>query len=142
MSNPAQPLKLSKSQFKTLKVISKSSSKQHRQVVQSKALLITNEGFANEQIARDLKVSPNTVRRWRRRFEQFGLKQFGEALKYRGRKYTVSDEKVEEILKLTLETQPEGQTHWSCRTTAQATGISKSTIQKIWSSRGLKPYLV
>jgi hypothetical protein len=40
---------------------------------------------------------------------------------------------------LTLNYRPEGETHWSCRTIAAAAGVSKSTVQQVWSARGLKP---
>jgi hypothetical protein len=43
---------------------------------------------------------------------------------------------------LTLNYRPQGETHWSCRTMAAATGVSKSTVQQVWSARGLKPHRV
>lgn len=42
--------------------------------------------------------------------------------------------------RLTLHETPPGETHWSCRTMAQRTGVSSSTVQRIWSARGLKPH--
>ena len=142
MSNPAAPLKLSKSQLETLEAIAKSSSNQYRLVIQAKALLLANKGIANEQIARDCNITTDSVRRWRKRFDEHGLSNFGEVLKGRGRKHSIPDSKIEEVVKLTLETKPEGETHWSVRTMAKETGLSKSTIQRIWSSRGIKPHLV
>jgi hypothetical protein len=54
----------------------------------------------------------------------------------------VSDEKVAEIVGLTLHSKPEGETHWSCRSMAKQTGVSPASVQWIWSARGLKPHLV
>jgi len=60
----------------------------------------------------------------------------------RGRKTTIPQEKIDEIVDLTLHYRPEGETHWSCRTMAAAAGVSKSTVQQVWSARGLKPHRV
>jgi hypothetical protein len=42
----------------------------------------------------------------------------------------------------TLHEKPPGETHWSCRSMAKATGVSPATVQRIWSARGLKPHRV
>jgi len=60
----------------------------------------------------------------------------------RGRKPSISDEKVAEIVRATLHDKPAGETHWSCRSMARAQGVSPATVQRIWSARGLKPHLV
>ena len=60
----------------------------------------------------------------------------------RGRKPQIPKETIDAIVRLTLETKPEGRTHWSCRSMAKISGVSPATVQRIWSSRGLKPHLV
>jgi hypothetical protein len=60
----------------------------------------------------------------------------------RGRKKTIPQETIDDIVDLTLHYRPQGETHWSCRTMAAATGVSKSTVQQVWSARGLKPHRV
>jgi len=60
----------------------------------------------------------------------------------RGRKPSISDEKVAEIVDLTLHSKPEGQMHWSCRSMAKRAGVSSASVQRIWSARGLKTHLV
>ncbi|EQD52654.1 ISRSO5-transposase protein, partial [mine drainage metagenome] len=142
MNNPAPPLKLTKAQLLTLQSISKSQTSPHRLVTRSKVLLLASRGVANTTIAKDLKVGISTVRAYRNRFELEGLNDFGKVQKGRGRKVTISDGKVQEIIKLTQESTPDGQTHWSCRTMAEKVGVSKDTIQRIWSFRGLKPHQV
>jgi transposase len=87
-------------------------------------------------------VRPATVRAWRVRFETDGLAKFGEVRKGRGRKPTVSAETVEAIVHATLHSKPRGETHWSTRTMAQEFAVSRSTVQRIWNARGLKPHLV
>jgi transposase len=58
----------------------------------------------------------------------------------RGRKPEISTEKIQAVIEATLRTKPEGATHWSCRTMAEAQQMSKSTISKLWRSHNLKPH--
>ena len=75
-------------------------------------------------------------------FEKDGLSGFGEVVKGRGRKPSISDEKIAEIVELTLHSKSEGETHWSCRSMAKRAGVSSASVQRIRSARGLKPHLV
>ena len=52
----------------------------------------------------------------------------------------VSDEQVEQVVIQTLESTPRGQTHWSTRGLAQATGLSRMTVSRIWHAFGLQPH--
>jgi hypothetical protein len=96
---------------------------------------------SNSEISEVAGVSRPTVLAWRGQFEKDGLIGFGEVAKGRGRKPSVSDEKVAEIVELTLHSKPEGETHWSCRSMAKQAGVSSASVQRIWSARGLKPHL-
>jgi transposase len=82
------------------------------------------------------------VSNWRGRFAREGLALFGPIRPGRGRKPSIPQEKVEEIVQATLHEKPAGETHWSCRTMAEAKGVSPSTVQLIWSARGLQPHRV
>ena len=57
-----------------------------------------------------------------------------------GRPRSISDEKVAEVIKLTLEKKPEGMTHWSTRLLAKETKLSQSTVSRIWRAFGIKPH--
>jgi transposase len=105
-------------------------------------LLMACDGKPNAHIAEDLEITVTTVRAWRQRFAQDGLAKLGEVRSGRGRKPSISDEQVEEIVRLTLHERPEGHTHWSCRTMAVRAGVSPATVQRIWDARGLKPHRV
>jgi transposase len=89
-----------------------------------------------------LSVSPASVSGWRTRFAEEGLVEFAQVRQGRGRKKSILQETIDEIVDLTLNYRPQGETHWSCRTMAAATGVSKSTVQQVWSARGLKPHRV
>jgi transposase len=87
-------------------------------------------------------VTPVTVRSWRSRFEVEGLAKFGQVASGRGRKITIPQEVIEQIVDLTKNSTPSGETHWSTRSMAERVGVSKDTVQRVWSARGLKPHLV
>jgi transposase len=104
--------------------------------------LLAGDGVANTRIGAQLGVSPTSVSNWRARFAKEGLALFGPIRPGRGRKPSIPTEKVEEIVQATLHEQPAGETHWSCRSMAEAKGVSPSTVQLIWSARGLQPHRV
>lgn len=108
----------------------------------ARALLLAGDGMANTAIAAQVGATVNTVRAWRERFVGEGLVKFAQVKEGRGRKATIPQAKIEEIVDLTLHSKPAGETHWSCRTMAAKTGVSSSQVQRIWSARGLKPHLV
>ena len=87
-------------------------------------------------------MSVSTVRSWRARFASDGVAKLGKVADGRGRKPVLSQAKIEEIVELTRNSKPEGETHWSVRTMARKVGVSPSTVQRIWAGRGLKPHLV
>ena len=142
MRRPVPALLVSPGQREVLESVARSPSAPHREVVRARALLMAADGLANTAIARAVSVSPASVSGWRARFAEEGLVKFAQVREGRGRKTTIPQEKIDEIVDLTLNYRPEGETHWSCRTMAAATGVSKSTVQQVWSARGLKPHRV
>ena len=113
-----------------------------RQVLRARALLLAGQGVANSRIAKEVGVSVTTVRSWRDRFVVDGVARLGEVRAGRGRKAVIPQSKIDEIVYLTKHSKPEGETHWSCRRMAEQAGVSKDTVQRVWSARGLKPHLV
>jgi transposase len=142
MNKPAPPLRMTVAQRKTLEVMARSRTAPHRMVIRAKVLLLAAEGVPNARIGAEVGVSVPTVRQWRARFAAQGLTEFGKVAVGRGRKPSIPAEKVEEIVRLTQTGRPDGETHWSNRSMAKAVGVSPATVQRVWSSRGLKPHLV
>lgn len=108
----------------------------------AKALLMAADGVANTVIATALSATPKTVRAWRDRFAHDGLARLGQVRPGRGRKPSIPQATIDQVVDLTLHSKPAGETHWSCRTMAERVGISSSEVQRIWAARGLKPHLV
>ncbi|MGQ0845500.1 MAG: IS630 family transposase, partial [Sporichthyaceae bacterium] len=142
MSHAAAALPMTMVQRETLGKIARSQTAPHREVVRARALLAAADGAANARIAAELGVTAVSVRAWRARFEIDGLTKWGKVREGRGRKASIDQQKIDEIVNLTLHHVPEGQTHWSCRTMAEHVGVSSATVQRIWNARGLKPHRV
>jgi len=93
----------------------------------------------NTQLARELRVTQQTVGKWRSRF--IGTRLDGLLDEPRpGAPRTVNDAAVEEVVRLTLETKPRDATHWSTRGMAARCGLSQSTVTRIWRAFGLQPH--
>jgi transposase len=142
MSAPAAPLPLSDGERETLERLARAQSAPHRQVLQAKALLMAGDGVANAVIAEEIGVTAVTVRTWRKRFGVDGLAGLERIREGRGRKPSISEDTIAQIVRLTTTTTPLGATHWSCRTMAKRVGVSSATVQRIWSDLGLAPHRV
>ena len=123
MRQPVPALQMSAGQREVLESLARSQSAAHREVVRAKALLMAADGVANTAIAASLSVSPASVRSWRERFTEEGLAKLGQVRKGRGRKPSIPQSKIDEIIDLTQNYRPKGETHWSCRTMAAAAGF-------------------
>ena len=94
---------------------------------------------SHAKIARELGVHRATVGIWRKRFTERGLDGLLDEPRP-GAPRTITDEAIERVLTLTLESRPEGATHWSTRGMARASGMSQSAISRIWRAFGLQPH--
>jgi transposase len=142
MRSPTAPLRVTDEQRSVLEKLIRSHTAPHRDVQRAMVLLMASDGFANTRIASVVGVAPMTVKAWRERFSEDGLKGFSSVRPGRGRKPSIPAAKVEEIVRLTLHETPAGETHWSCRSMAARAGVSPATVQRIWSARGLQPHRV
>jgi len=105
----------------------------------ARIILACAEGLENKAVSRQLGVHAMTVGKWRRRF----LDQRVEGLRDEprpGTPRTIDDARIEAVITRTLESQPEDATHWSSRGMARDSGLSVSTVQRIWRAFGLKPH--
>lgn len=105
----------------------------------ARVILRCADGKTNTAVAAELKVSKPTVGKWRARFLTRGLDGLLDEPRL-GAPRKISDEDVERVVTLTLETTPADATHWSTRSMAQQCGLSKSTINRIWRAFGLQPH--
>ncbi len=102
-------------------------------------LACATPGVSNKQVAADLGCSQPTVGKWRRRFIERRLDGLVDEDRP-GRPSSVSLDQVEEVIVATLESKPRNATHWSQSSMAARSGLSRSTIGRIWKDFGLKPH--
>jgi transposase len=103
-------------------------------------LACAEPGVTNKQVAADLRVVANTVGKWRRRFVESRLDALMDEDRP-GRPPSITLDRVEEVLVATLESKPANATHWSRASMAKKSGLSRSTIGRIWNDFELKPHL-
>jgi transposase len=142
MTAPAARLEITATDREVLERVAGSVSAPYREVTRARVLLDAADGLANSVIAARYAVTAVTVRAWRKEFEENGLTGWGKVKAGRGRKATITDEQVAEIVRLTAQEKPKGHTHWSCRTMAARVGVSPATVQRIWRDLGLQPHRV
>jgi len=105
----------------------------------ARIVLACADGLENKMASLQLGVHAMTVGKWRRRF----LDQRVEGLRDEARSgapRTIDDERIEAVITRTLESQPDAATHCSARGMAHDSGLSVSTVQRIWRAFGLKPH--
>jgi transposase len=98
-------------------------------------------GKSNKAVATELGVSQQMVCKWRGRFVADRLDGLADEPRP-GAPRMIGDEQIEAVVVATLERQPDNATHWSRASMAKESGLSKSTVGRIWKAFGLKPHLV
>ncbi len=124
-----------------LEAMSRSRTLEGRQVQRARIILLAAGGLSNRGIGEELGIDYKTAMCWRNRFLKQGFEGIEKERAGRGRKPLIRLETVLEVVEKTLQAKPENATHWSLRRMAEASGLSKSTIHRIWQNRGLKPHL-
>jgi transposase len=108
--------------------------------LRAKIVLRCAQGGTNRQAAAELGADESTVERWRARFIAGRLDALHDEPRP-GRPPSILLDRVEDVLVATLESTPGQDTHWSRASMAKRTGLSKSTIGRIWKKFDLKPHL-
>src|SRR3990170_3428813 len=138
---PKQPLVLERAEREQLQRWSRRPKTEQRLASRSRIVLRCGDGLDNDEVASELGVHPKTVGKWRSRFLERRLDGLWDDPRP-GVPRTVLDDKVEEIVRRTIEETPVGATHWSTRSMAARVGVSPATVNRIWQAFGLKPHLL
>ena len=111
-------------------------------VWRARIVLLAADGLQAISIAAAVGKSVLTVRRWRRRYAAKGVDGMLKDATRPPRRKPLAPEKIKQVVHLTLHSKPTDATHWSLSSMAAAAGLSRSSIQRIWSGHGLKPHLM
>ncbi|MFB6453336.1 IS630 family transposase [Bradyrhizobium tunisiense] len=107
--------------------------------LRARIVLACAEGGQNKEVAAKLDLDRSTVGKWRRRFVERRVDRLHDEPRS-GAPRTIDDARVEAVIVKTLESLPEDATHWSSRGMAKASGLSVSTVQRVWRAFGLQPH--
>src|SRR5712675_206377 len=129
--SPAQRVELER--------IARQSRSSRSAAFRARIVLSCAKGASNAAVAANLHTTGFTVGLWRNRFIAEGVAGLGDEPRP-GAPREIGDEKIERLVRLTLEKTPKGATHWSSRMLAAKTGLSQSTVSRIWRAFGLKPH--
>ncbi len=136
---PKAPIVLSREEDEQLTSIAYSRSLPHGLVNRAQIVLMAAQGTPNRTIAQKVGLSPQMVCKWRRRYLQQGLSGLHDELRP-GRPRSISDEKVAVLVRKTLQTKPKDGTHWTIRSVAKGSKLSRSTVHRIWQAFGVQPH--
>src|SRR6267378_3886666 len=136
---PKRPLTLTEDEQERLQSLAHRARSQPALARRARVVLACAQGLANKSVAKKLRCSPGMVGKWRSRFLKARLEGLYDEPRP-GAPRKVTDAQIEQIVIQTLESTPRAQTHWSTRGLAQATGLSRMTISRIWRAFGLQPH--
>jgi transposase len=136
---PIAELKLSSEERVTLERWAQRPKTAQALALRSRIILTCASGKTNIETAHHLKVTLQTVGKWRSRFVVRRLDGLLDEPRP-GMPRKIGDEKVERVIRLTLETKPRDATHWSTRAMAKRCGMSQSAVSRIWRAFALQPH--
>jgi transposase len=136
---PKLPLNLTEEEHNQLQSLAHRARSQSLLARRARVVLACGEGLDNKTVARKVRVSLGMVGKWRSRFLKTRMEGLYDEPRP-GAPRKVSDAEIEQVVIQTLESTPRGQTHWSTRGLAKATGLSRMTISRIWQAFGLQPH--
>jgi putative transposase len=136
---PKAPIVLTKEEREQLQSIANSRSLPHGLITRVRIVLMAAGGAPNLAIAEKVGLSIQSVSKWRRRYLTHGLSGLHDELRP-GRPRSIADERIATLVRKTLKTKPEDGTHWTIRSMAQQTRLSRPTVHRIWQAFGLQPH--
>jgi len=136
---PKKPVILSDQEHEQLTSIVRSRSLPHGLVTRAQIVLMAAEGVISNEIAKKVGLSAQSVCKWRQRYLQQGISGLHDELRP-GRPRSVSDEQVATLIRKTLNTKPKKGTHWTIRSMAKETELSRPTVHRVWKAFGLQPH--
>src|SRR5882724_6968659 len=138
---PIPPLTLTEDERDTLERWARRPTTARALAQRARLVLECAAGKTNTVVARELRLTKQTIGKWRTRF--LGQRLDGLLDEPRpGAPRRITDDDVERVMRVTLETTPRDATHWSTRTLARRCGLSQTAVSRIWRAFSLRPHRV
>jgi AraC-like DNA-binding protein len=139
MGRPNVVVKVSRAERQQLDSIVRSRSLPHSLVRRARIIVMSADGVSNGVIAQRCAVSVPTISHWRRCWRERGVAGLHGELRP-GRPRSYDDERVAALMRKVLHSRPPDATHWSVRSVAKESGISKSTVARYFALFGVQPH--
>lgn len=136
---PKAPLSVPPEDLETLQRWTARRKTSQALAVRSRIILRSLSGLSNTQVATELGITGDTVGKWRNRYIAKGLAGLLDEPRS-GAPRRIGDDQVEAVVVKTLESTPPDATHWSTREMAKVSGLSDTTVLRIWRAFGLQPH--
>lgn len=134
--------KVSLADKRRLRAIIGDRSSAQKHVWRAKIVLLSAAGLGTNEIMRQAGVNKSSVWRWQERYMQEGVDGLLRDKTRPSRIPRLAQAKVEEVLALTVQPPPHQASHWTASAMAKASGISASSVQRIWRAHRLAPHRV
>jgi transposase len=138
---PIPPLTLTADERATLERWSRRPTTAQALAARARVILGCAAGQSNTAVARELRLTKQTIGKWRTRFLSQRLDGLLDEPRP-GAPRRIGDAEVERVMRLTLETLPRDATHWSTRAMARRCGLSQTAVSRIWRAFALRPHRV
>lgn len=139
MGRPKSELRVSEEQRAELKRLSARGSTSQALATRARVVLLCDEGATNRDVAAEVGMTEQTVGKWRRRFVASGVEGLLDEPRVGGPR-TITDARVDDVIRKTLTTTPPGGAQWTTRSLAKHTGVSAASVGRIWKAFGLQPH--
>ena len=138
---PIPPLTLTADERETLARWTRRPTTARARAERARVVRECAAGKPNTVVARELRLTKQTIGKWRSRFLRQRLDGLLDEPRP-GAPRRMGDADVERVMRLTLETAPRDATHWSTRAMARRGGLSQTAVSRIWRAFSLRPHRV
>jgi len=137
----AVEIELNEAEQRELLVLTRKHGAPQALAERARIVLAAANGLKNKEIAAKLGLCTHTVGTWRNRFAERRMDGLYDEPRP-GAPREIGDDEIAALVRKTLETRPQGATHWSLRTMGKEIGHAPSTVHRIWRAFGLQPHRV
>jgi transposase len=139
---PGITINLSPADRRRLEALVRDRNTAQKHAWRAAIVLLSAEGVGTNEIMRQTGKSKTCVWRWQARFAEEGCAGLLRDKTRPSRIAPLGSDVSERVVAMTLTDPPVEATHWTGAMMAEQTGISVSSVHRIWRAHGLQPHRV